>query len=1077
MALRSLGHDNGAMADEHVPSGFGAATPAPVFVGRDAEIDRLRAHVVEARRARGRLVVVAGEAGIGKTRLCEEVAPEAREHGFVTHWAACAQFAGHPAYSCWSQFLAQMGHAFPAPNGDLDVRRDAETARRVVFESVAALLRRASAAAPRLLVLDDIQWADDASIVLLSYLAPVLRTLPVLMLVTRRVDDADAGRDLLRDVERQAVILALRGLTPSAVGELASSCVAAPVSDVQAGAVHELTAGNPLFARELVAHLATTSTLESFASGQVRGVPRTVREIQAARLDHVSHDCREVLELAAVIGAEFHLPLLGEVLGMELTTLLALLDEAVDAGLVREVGNGRFTFTHPLLAAALHEGLDVSRRVGMHERVGLVLEAAPGPRDLSALAHHFMSALSVTTAPRAIDYCAAAAAEAMSALAYSDAARLYEQAMEAQSLAPATGDRTHFLLALGEARAADGVPSSREALLEAARCARAELRAEELAAAALGLASGRGFEVGLFDETQVGLLQEALATLPDDALILRSMCSSRLSIALSMTGSEERRAELSDSAVDLARSAGDAAALAAALASACDVRAGPGWTRYRLEAADEIVGTARSSRDRYGELLGRRLRMVALLETGDLTEAEAETSRFARVAERLGQTVHRWYVPLWRATLSAARGHLGEALELGAEAERLGGRAHSTNAGLLVPAQRIFVLRELGDRDLLLRSLDELQADGFTPDLGVFATGTIAFGKATTGQKDEAAALLDRVAVDLPAVTVDSEWLPLLVQAAETVFELGGHEVADWLHQALVPCGESWAVEGIGAYVHGSVARHAGLLAALLDEPDEARRHFEAAIGANRRAGASLLVARTFWDGGIALDDPRWIQQGLADYRACGLSERADQLEASLGGSGSAPGSGSVRTRAAGVPTFHRKGDLWVVEYAGVTAHVRDSKGVGDLARLLGAPGQEIAALDLARGPVPAAGPVPGDMRVEGDLGDVVDLQARSAYKARLAAIDEELDEADADGDAARSVSLAAEREALLAQLTAAYGLRGRPRRAGDPAERARTAVTARVRDAIRRIAKVHPDLGHHLSRSVRTGAFCVYEP
>jgi len=113
----------------------------------------------------------------------------------------------------------------------------------------------------------------------------------------------------------------------------------------------------------------------------------------------------------------------------------------------------------------------------------------------------------------------------------------------------------------------------------------------------------------------------------------------------------------------------------------------------------------------------------------------------------------------------------------------------------------------------------------------------------------------------------------------------------------------------------------------------------------------------------------------------------------------------------------------------------------------------------------------------QGDLGEVIDATARSAYRRRLVELDEDAREADAVGDPERGEAIAAEREALIAQLSAAYGLGGRIRRTGHPAERARTAVTARIKDAVRRIDAAHPDLGRHLARSVRTGTFCSYEP
>jgi hypothetical protein len=127
--------------------------------------------------------------------------------------------------------------------------------------------------------------------------------------------------------------------------------------------------------------------------------------------------------------------------------------------------------------------------------------------------------------------------------------------------------------------------------------------------------------------------------------------------------------------------------------------------------------------------------------------------------------------------------------------------------------------------------------------------------------------------------------------------------------------------------------------------------------------------------------------------------------------------------------------------------------------------------------PPPRAGAVTEGHHELGDLGPVLDERARAAYRARLTDLDEDLDEAERAGDLGRADRLTAERDALLSQLAEAYGLSGRTRKAGSPAERARTTVTARLRDGIRRIAAVHPDLGRHLSHSIRTGTLCGYEP
>jgi len=165
--------------------------------------------------------------------------------------------------------------------------------------------------------------------------------------------------------------------------------------------------------------------------------------------------------------------------------------------------------------------------------------------------------------------------------------------------------------------------------------------------------------------------------------------------------------------------------------------------------------------------------------------------------------------------------------------------------------------------------------------------------------------------------------------------------------------------------------------------------------------------------------------------------------------------------------------------YAGREARLPDSKGLHDIAVLLGRPGTPVPAVDLA---APGGTAVAGDassanLHAPGDLGEVIDSTARAAYRRRLRELEGEAEDADAGGDAARSRRIAEEKDALVRQLSAAYGIGGRVRRAGSPAERARTAVTARVRAAVRRVAAVHPELGRHLETAVRTGTLCVYEP
>lgn len=233
----------------------------------------------------------------------------------------------------------------------------------------------------------------------------------------------------------------------------------------------------------------------------------------------------------------------------------------------------------------------------------------------------------------------------------------------------------------------------------------------------------------------------------------------------------------------------------------------------------------------------------------------------------------------------------------------------------------------------------------------------------------------------------------------------------------------------------GDPAFALGLLAAALDRPEEARAHFEHALAVHERLGARTWAARS--------------RDRLAgDRRPTG-----------------APASGGV---------FRRDGALWTLGYAGRTVRMRDAKGLRDLATLLGAPGLPVHAADLVAA---AAGEdtVPADLRLGAD--EVLDDRARGELRARLLDLEEEVEEADRWHDQERAARAVMERDALVAELAAAAGLGGRARRLGDQSERARKTVTARIRDVLDRIERVHPALGAHLRASVTTGTYCSYSP
>lgn len=957
------------------------------LVGRDHDLGVLRRALEDATAGTGSLVLVTGPAGIGKTRLCDELLVEARRDGFTVAWAACWEDARTGALAPWRSLVQQLGLDVPdaPPSGDVAV------ARTRLFEAVVADLRRVAAATGRLLlVIDDLQWADATSLALARHLVGPVRAMPLLLVATvrTRFDGGLPAPSL--DLARQARVVPLGGLEVGAVAELVAGVTDRVVPADVAATLHAHTGGNPLFARELARSLDAGDDL-----ARAR-LPPTVRDVLGRILDGLSGRSRAIVDIAAIAGDDATTELARAVTGLPAAEVLAVAAEAVDAGVLGEPASGRLALTHPLLRAAAIDRLAAPARIDLHRRVGLALARHPSSATPAALAHHFLAAAPGGGVARAVEHARLAAGAASRMFAFDEAAELLARALAALDLDPGAGDRAGLLVELGEARSwANDVDGARAALLEGAALARDAGRADLLARAALGIAGRGGFEVPLFDRAQLSLLEDALDALGDDGdRALRAECAARLSVALSLGGRDDRRAELARQAVDLAREAGDDRALANALAARCDVHAGPAHVDDRAGDATEIVAIGLRLRDPAIELLGRRLRVVALLEQGDIAGADTEIEAFARTAAPLDRPQFDWILALWRAARAVHdRDHAGF-VRWNDEVARRGALAGSRNAEVLAFGQRWMALIELGRVDDAVRHWHDAQPSDVLADYGPVIAASQAWATAIEGDREQASSLIDRHTPALLTMIDDSEWLSSLTQLADAIALLGGHPLAASIRDELARHRDRWVIDGTGAFIRGPVTRWLDLLAPL---------------------------------------------------------------------------AGAVAEPAPGTGRFVREGDLWSLTFEGTTAHVKHGKGVRDLAVLLAHPGAEVAAVDLV-----ADG---GGALVEHDTGEVLDERARRAYRARIDALRLELDDADVAGDPARSAQAQHEFAALTAQLAGALGLGGRARRSGGSGERARTAVTARIRDALGRIDRVHPALGNHLRRSIRTGTFCCYDP
>jgi len=375
------------------------------------------------------------------------------------------------------------------------------------------------------------------------------------------------------------------------------------------------------------------------------------------------------------------------------------------------------------------------------------------------------------------------------------------------------------------------------------------------------------------------------------------------------------------------------------------------------------------------------------------------------------------------------------ALEHAAAAEEIGRRAHSFNAELMAFTARMQAHLDRGTATQFAPEVETLLT-AVGPSMPSMYRAAPARLLLKAGDASQARAVLRDLLADPPQPRPrDAEWLECHWAMADLAISLDNREAAALLATELAPYEKLWAVDGMGGAVFGTVAEQLGLLAGYLGRPAEADRYLAAARNRYELAGTPALLARM--DAQVA-QRPR------------------------------AP---SARTSGA-AGRLQRSGQVWMVEWRGHLSTVPDSKGVRDLAVLLARQGQPVPALDLAE----AAGG-PSAAAAGGSLGPILDATARRAYRQRLADLEGELAEAEENADLGRVERLRAERSMLAGELAAALGLGGRTRFAGDPAERARKAVTMRIRAAIDAIAGQDDALARHLRNAIRTGRLCSYQP
>jgi len=869
----------------------GAAGPAP-FVGREREQRELVRGLDDALAGEGRLFLISGEPGIGKSRLVEQLTRRARERGAEVLVGRCWEAGGAPAYWPWvqamrtyvrdcdpvllrnqlSQGASDLAQILPELNefyGDLPAppSGDPEGARFRLFEATSSFLRAASLTKPIVLAFDDLHAADEPSLLLLRFLAGALVEARLLVVTAYRdVDPSlrDPLAETLAELQRQPVTrsLPLVGLSEADVASFVTFTAGREPTIDLVSALHRATDGNPLFVGEVVRLLTTEDSLESITDTEAwrRMVPESLRAVIRRRLRHLSNDCRLVLVLASVLGREFDLTELERVSEVSGDQLLEVLDDAARERIVTDVPGqpGRLRFSHALIRETLYDDLTTGRRVQLHRRVGDALEelyAANLDPHLAELAHHFYESARPAVAEKALAYAGRAADRSLRLLAYEEAARLFGVALRVldNMESPADESRCELLLALGDAYARGGdTPSSKQTYGQAARLAEALRLPDQLGRAALGYGGRLIWDVSRDDEYLGPLLERALAVLGDEDSTLRVKLLARFAGGplRDSTADSERRRSLATQALEMARRIGEPSTLAYALLGYVASRHSPDFTAEQVVVLEELIDVALQAGDLERAVEGYETHLESSIELGDMASAHADLEAMTRLTEELGQPAQRWLVAVLRTLVALLEGRFAEADQLIAETRSIGERAQTWSAAVTHGLQ-LYVLRRdqgrLGEAEQLVR-----RAATDNPTYPIWRC-VLTSMLAELGSTEEARGELETLAVDdFSAIPFDEEWEVSLCFLAETAARLGDQDHAPTLYRLLLPYADRVAVSYPEISL-GPVSGFLGLLASTMGRCDDAAGHFEDALATNERIGARPWLAHTQDDYGHML--------------------------------------------------------------------------------------------------------------------------------------------------------------------------------------------------------------------------------
>lgn len=1041
------------------------------FVGRTMESMAIAAALGDANE-RTRLICLSGPAGIGKTTLAAH-AVSSGDTAMKAEWTRCWNGPGTPALWPWQQLLTELGVTINTAAIDTPSAED----RFAQFDRICADLCSLSLERPLTVVIDDIHWADRASLELLHFIARHPRPSALRIIATFRDGEAGAGENasIIATIEREAESFRLAGLDADSIGTIANRLGIESADTVRA--VTDRTAGNPFFATEVLRQLAE--------AGADHPVPTSIRSLVDSQLALIEPNARTALEIAAVQGQIFSAETLAAASQIEPFELEEMLEAAQRSRLVARRNND-WSFAHALIGETLLEELSPHDIARHHLATADAIEKRYGLDDvihIESLANHVAAAAGLTTPDRVIAVSLIAAAAARRQLAFETESVLLHRAIELLRATDHTSELLDALIARCVAEKAAGNFDEAVSIgLEAADVAQFSNDAVGLGRVALVFPPDtEGVELDQTYNADQARLREAALTaltgLPDDHAVLR--CQLQAAHAMSLYWSESptdtelhhratvRRDTLTADALNTAEQLGDDRTLAIALHARIYANWGPSTDGDRLELARRLTDVASRIGDMRLALAGRVWKVSDHLAHGRLVEAEMELDAFNADAERSRDRYQCWSAKRIRANIAFMRGDIPAAEGLIGEAFEFGSTFLPNDAAIQFFSAMFgplaFILGVFGDtveaaRDLATQS----------PHVPAWRVG-FAVAAAEAGELDTARSELEAMAANNFAMFPrDLDFPTSLACAASLALSTGHREAAQSITRLLDHKRGQLIVHGIGYTHYGSFDLVHGQCADTLGDTAEARACYERtinqldAVGSKYRSYTRLLLGRL-----LAPIEPetarRWLLEALEDFQSYDADRLVEQC----------------RNTLATLDSLHT---VKLVEQPGGWQLIRPSADIVELAALKGFralqelvtnPHQDRHALVLAS-LIEGNG---GVALVADDHAELADDESLAQYRSRLVTLDDELDAADRAGDARRSALLQEEQDALTDELHRVQGFGGRRATSVGAADRARVNVTKHLKRAIERIAEADPTLGDALRNGITTGMHCSYRP